>query len=78
MDETYLTLRGWIAYRLKLEEVHYFVHNRSIGIAINRREILEGEYDVLRPGNELSIVKYSEVPSFIMKRVYNFEANRTT
>jgi len=78
IDQTFLKMRGWIAYQADIEgeDRHYFLHNPKLEVIINKKEILRDGFageGAVRPHEGLSIVEYSKVWPFLMKKVLKFE-----
>lgn len=81
MDNTFLKLRGWVAYKLVVEEQQaIFLHNPHTGVVINIRQILYNEFRILlkeSPNYILCSVSYEEVPEKILKQAFDIDNLKT-
>ena len=78
MVETYLTLCGWKSYSIIVDgEIYYIIHNKSLGIVINRLGVREYSAPIVLKGS-IKVASFSEVWPHLLDEAYDFEFNRTT
>jgi hypothetical protein len=75
MNDTFLTLQGWIPMRFELKgDVGFFLYNQSRSLVVNKTRILENE--VLSVDDfkisTLTIVQFSDMPGSIIDRVLQY------
>jgi len=77
MNETYLTLQGWVPHRLEMDgQVGLFLYNSHRHVVINKKDILfnvtidMAAYEIAN----LKIVLFNDIPQNIIEEAINLTA----
>ena len=74
MNETYLTLQGWLPHRLDIDgDVGLFLYNPHTHTIINKNGVLHDEVisDESYRSFDLKIVTFSNIPPYIINKAFD-------